>query len=103
MDDETYVMISNTQDTAPTSYEMTMNDVDADQWQKAMISDMEFMYSNQVWNLTVALEEVKPIWCKWVYKWKRGQDVQVETCKVRLVAKGYNEREGVDYEDTFHR
>lgn len=37
-------MISNTQDVDPTSYKMTMNEVDTEKWQKAMISKMESMY-----------------------------------------------------------
>ena len=59
------------------------------------------MYSNQVWNLVEAPDGVKPIGCKWVYKRKRGIDRKVETFKARLVEKGYTQKEGFDYEETF--
>ena len=59
------------------------------------------MYSNQVWDLVKVPNGIKPIGCKWVYKRKRGIDGKVETFKASLVVKGYTQKEGVDYEETF--
>ena len=49
-------------------------DKDADLWQKVMKSEMQSMYSNQVWDLIEPPEGIKPIGCKWIYKKNRGAD-----------------------------
>ena len=62
--------------------------------------EMDWMYSNQVWTLVDLPANIKLIGCKWVYKRKRGPDGRVETFKVRLDAKGYTQKEDIDYEET---
>ena len=65
-----------------------------------MNREMESMYSNSVWTLVEAPKGVKPIGCKWIYKKKRP-DGKVETFKARLVANGYTQKYGIDYEKIF--
>ncbi|KAK9187230.1 hypothetical protein WN944_018622 [Citrus x changshan-huyou] len=66
-----------------------------------MNQEMKSMYSNKVWELVDAPNEVKPIGCKWIYKRKRGVDGRVEIFKARLVAEGFTQKEGINYEETF--
>ena len=75
--------------TDPNNYNKAIQDKDDTLWQSAMKTEMESMYSNQVWLLIDPLDGVKSIGCKWVYKRKRGVDRKVKTLKAQLVAKGY--------------
>ena len=63
--------------------------------------EMESMYSYKVWTLVQLPAGVKPIGYKWVYKKKREADGKVETNKERLVAKGYIQKDRIDYEESF--
>lgn len=78
-----------------------MSDINSQRWLEAMKSEMDSMYLNQVWTLVDPPKGIVPIGCKWVFKTKIGLDGKVETNKVKLVVKGYHERQGVDYEETF--
>ena len=67
---ESYQVISIDSEDDPINYKEALEDVDVQEWQKAMDREMESMYSNSVWSLVEAPKGVKPIGCKWIYKRK---------------------------------
>ena len=83
------------------TYNVAVNDSNSKKWREAMDSDILSMHHNQVWYLVDHAEGIVPIGCKWIFKNKIGADGQIDTFKARLVVKGYRQRQGVDYDETF--
>jgi hypothetical protein len=83
------------------TYQEAITSPESEKWLEAMKSEMDSMYTNQVWTLVEPLVGVNPIGCKWVFKKKTDMDGKVHTYKARLVAKGYKQIHGVDYDETF--
>ena len=85
----------------PTTYKEAMMGPDSVKWLNAMKSEIESMYENQVWNLVDPPEGSKPIECKWSFKKKTDADGNITVYKAWLVAKGFRQIQGIDYEETF--
>ncbi|KAK9036766.1 hypothetical protein V6N11_021694 [Hibiscus sabdariffa] len=85
----------------PRTYQEAVASPDSEKWLEAMRSEMDSMSENQVWTLVEPPEGIKPIGCKWVFKKKTDMDGNVQTYKGRLVAKGFRQIHGVDYDETF--
>ena len=62
---------------------------------------MKSMEDNDVWNLIELPKGSTPIGCKWIFKFKRDSNGNVERYKAHLVAKGFTQKEGIDYKETF--
>ena len=71
------------------------------EWQKAMLSEYNSVLENGTWKLVDFPSNVKPICCKWVYQIKYNSNDGVDKYKERLVAKGFAQQEGIDYDETF--
>jgi histone deacetylase 1/2 len=70
-------------------------------WKKAMDVEYTALMKNKTWHLVPPEQGRNIIDCKWVYKIKRKADGSIDRYKTRLVAKGFKQRYGIDYEDTF--
>jgi hypothetical protein len=69
-------------------------------WVNAM-HELENFERIQVWELVEPPPNCKPIGTKWVWKNKEGENGEAVRNKSRLVAQGYSQKEGIDYEETF--
>lgn len=67
-----------------------------------MHEELESMEKNKVWILVPkSIGITKTVGCKWVFKTKRDSQGNIDKHKARLVVKGFTQREGVDYNETF--
>ena len=53
------------------------------------------------WEVVPLPEGIKPVTSRWVTTDKYGPDGKVTKHKARLVARGFQQEEGIDYEETF--
>jgi len=70
-------------------------------WKEVMRVEFEALKANDTWYITKLPPGKSPIGCKWFFKLKFNVNGEVEHHKAKLVAKGYTQTEGVDYQDTY--
>jgi len=87
------------QEVEPTCFEQAIGNP---KWDNAMNEEMAALDVNATWELVALPKDKKAIGCKWVYKVKHNVDGFVNRYKVRLVAKGYAQTYGINYEETYN-
>nr|GFA20337.1 retrovirus-related Pol polyprotein from transposon TNT 1-94 [Tanacetum cinerariifolium] len=73
---------------------------DAD-WVNAIQEELDQFARLKVWRLVPRLEGKSVIKTKWIFKNKKDESSLVIRNKARLVAVGYSQKEGIDYDETF--
>jgi hypothetical protein len=66
-----------------------------------MEEEYNALMENNTWHLVPPNSKSNLIYCKWVYHVKTHADGTVDRYEARLVAKGFKQHYGIDYEDTF--
>jgi hypothetical protein len=87
-----------TGDDEPATFEEARGDV---HWRKAMMEEMASIEENKTWALVDLPRGHHPIGLKWVYKLKRDEQGVIVKHKARIVAKGYLQQPGIDYDEAF--
>jgi hypothetical protein len=66
-----------------------------------MSDELDAFSKTHTWDLVDLPPGKFAVGCKWVYKIKTRADGSVESYKAHLVAKGFAQEYGIDYEETF--
>ena len=85
----------------PRTWREAMARSDAEQCDASVRDEIHTLIGNGTWEIVELPPRAKAIPSGWVFKTKRTPDGKVERCKARIVAKGCNQRPGVDYFETF--
>ncbi|GJY06815.1 ribonuclease H-like domain-containing protein [Tanacetum coccineum] len=70
-------------------------------WTDAMNQEMDALLRNGTWEMVHLPEGRKAIGSKWIDKIKFRSSGEIDRYKARLVAQGFRQKEGIDYEETF--
>ncbi|GKE41640.1 retrovirus-related pol polyprotein from transposon TNT 1-94, partial [Tanacetum coccineum] len=70
-------------------------------WLIAMQEELNQFIANDVWELIPQPKNMTIIGTKWVFRNKLDKNGVVSRNKARLVAQGYNQQKGIDYDETY--
>ncbi len=85
----------------PKTAKDALSSPDKAEWKEAMEKEMESLYANNVWKLVELPKDRKTVGSKWVFKVKADADGIFESYKACLVAQGFSQKFGSDYDETF--
>ena len=85
----------------PTTLAEALESPDASKWEAAMEEEYNSLHANGTWELTPLPPSRKAVGSKWVFKTKRDATGEIVRHKARLVARGFSQVHGVDFNETF--
>ena len=71
------------------------------EWADAMTKEYQSIIKNDVWEIVPRPKSKDVVSSKWLFKIKHVADGSIEKYKARFVARGFSQKEGIDYKETF--
>src|SRR5436190_9564893 len=84
-----------------TSLEEAMSSKEKEKWLSAMNNEMKSLNECKTWILVDETPNMHVISCKWVFNIKRHQNSEINKYKARLVARDFEQRNGIDYSEIY--
>ena len=85
----------------PTTLKKALEGDHAENWKAAADSEYQSLIENETWELVELPPARKAITCKWVFKVKHDENGKIDRFKGRLVAKGFLQKYGIEFDETF--
>ena len=85
----------------PVNMTQAMNSSEADQWKAAADEEYKSLMDHETWTLAKLPAGRSLVGSKWVFKLKLNEAGNISRFKCRLVAQGFSQKPGLDYEETF--
>jgi hypothetical protein len=84
----------------PATYKEAINRPDGHKWHQAALDEIQAHKENNTWTLVDLPVGAKTIKGRWIFTMKKDPS-GAQRCKARFVAKGYSQKYGIDYEETY--
>ena len=94
-------LLQNEAPSTPLTYREAINAADSSAWKCAMDDEIQQINKKGTWTLVDFPPGYKPVKCKWVYAAKMNADNRITRHRARLVAKGFNQKKGINYDEVF--
>ena len=89
-------------DPEPQSVIECQNRHDWAKWKEAMQAELNSLNKRNVFgSIILTPRNVKPLGYRWIFVRKRNEKDEIVRYKARLVAQGFSQRPGIDYEETY--
>ena len=86
----------------PETYETAINDHQyGTEWKRAIVEELSTLMTNGTWKEVIKPSDINMVSTKWVFDVKVHNDGSIERFKARLVARGFSQVQGKDFQETF--
>ena len=85
----------------PSSLREAMESDASENWKEALRDEYNSLRQNGTWELVPLPKGKNIVGCRWVFKVKRNAEGGIDRYKARLVAQGFSQKEGLDFEEVF--
>ena len=91
-----YALIANGETLEPETLTDALTDSEKEKWREALESELTSLAKNNTWRLELLPADRTAIGCRWLFPKKEDGRYNA-----RLVAKGYSQKPGIDFAETF--
>ena len=85
----------------PRTFKQAIKSAESKNWMEAMKSEYKSLLDHHTWDLVDLPAGANLVGCKWVYKTKYKANGEIDRYKARLVAQGYSQAAGIDYDEVY--
>ncbi|KMQ86522.1 retrovirus-related pol polyprotein from transposon tnt 1-94 [Lasius niger] len=85
----------------PTSFQEAITGPEAKEWTRAVEDELVAHEKNDTWTIVLKMTNQRFVDSKWVFKMLQDTDGAIKRHKARLCARGFQQKFGVDYTETF--
>lgn len=85
----------------PKTFKAALDSLEGDKWKAATEDELQSLLQNNTWVPSKLPPGRKALSTRWVYKRKIGEDGHIARYKARLVARGFEQIHGIDFDETF--